>query len=129
MQESLIVSPEFRRTLARGRQSHPGCHGSQGSLEGGEVKPGNPLGLSSNRPRKPKRGALLSQRIAVVLLASATVCAADEPFAGNAADSLLFTSFRGNGEDGLHLAWSQDGYTWTPLKDNQPLLRPKSAAV
>jgi len=28
----------------------------------------------------------------------------------------LFTSFRGNGEDGLHLAWSDDGYKWTDLK-------------
>jgi hypothetical protein len=27
----------------------------------------------------------------------------------------LFTSFRGNGEDGLHLAWSRDGYQWTDL--------------
>lgn len=28
----------------------------------------------------------------------------------------LFTSFRGNGEDGLHLAWSDDGYRWAGLK-------------
>ena len=28
----------------------------------------------------------------------------------------LFTSFRGNGEDGLHLAWSADGYRWADLK-------------
>jgi hypothetical protein len=27
----------------------------------------------------------------------------------------LFTSFRGNGEDGLHLAYSHDGYQWTDL--------------
>lgn len=27
----------------------------------------------------------------------------------------LFTSFRGNGEDGLHLAYSLDGYHWTDL--------------
>jgi len=27
----------------------------------------------------------------------------------------LFTSFRGNGEDGLHLAYSYDGYNWTDL--------------
>ncbi len=38
---------------------------------------------------------------------------------------LLFTSFRGNGEDGLHVAWSKDGYTWTPLRDDKPLLRPE----
>ena len=27
----------------------------------------------------------------------------------------LFTSFRGNGEDGLHLAYSYDGFRWTDL--------------
>ena len=36
----------------------------------------------------------------------------------------LFTSFRGNGEDGLHLAWSRDGYKWTALVGDKPLLRP-----
>ncbi len=35
----------------------------------------------------------------------------------------LFTSFRGNGEDGLHLAYSYDGYRWTDL--NKVFLRPK----
>jgi len=35
---------------------------------------------------------------------------------------LVFTSFRRNGDDGLHLAWSRDGYTWTPLKNDKPLL-------
>ena len=34
----------------------------------------------------------------------------------------LFTSFRGNGEDGLHLAWSRDGYQWTDLE--QAFLKP-----
>ena len=36
----------------------------------------------------------------------------------------LFTSFRGNGEDGLHLAWSRDGYKWTALGGDKSLLRP-----
>ena len=35
----------------------------------------------------------------------------------------LFTSFRGNGEDGLHLAYSYDGYRWTDL--NKVFLSPK----
>lgn len=34
----------------------------------------------------------------------------------------LFTSFRGNG-DGLHLAWSKDGYQWTDL--NRVFLKPE----
>lgn len=39
--------------------------------------------------------------------------------------SLLFTSFRKNGEDGLHLAWSRDGYQWQALKQDQSFLAPK----
>jgi len=37
---------------------------------------------------------------------------------GNAGTNtvLLFSFFRGNGEDGLHLAWSCDGLRWTELK-------------
>ena len=37
----------------------------------------------------------------------------------------LFTSFRKNGEDGLHLAWSTNGYQWTALKQDQSFLAPK----
>ena len=36
----------------------------------------------------------------------------------------LFTSFRGNGEDGLHLATSEDGYHWTALNQDRSFLRP-----
>lgn len=39
--------------------------------------------------------------------------------------ALLFTSFRKNGEDGLHLMHSRDGYTWTALKNDQSFLVPK----
>src|SRR5258708_1236974 len=35
----------------------------------------------------------------------------------------LFTSFRGNGEDGLHLALSTDGYHWQSLHGDRSLLR------
>lgn len=45
--------------------------------------------------------------------------------ASAAEPALLFSSFRGNGEDGLHLAWSRDGYTWTPLNSDKALLRPE----
>lgn len=45
--------------------------------------------------------------------------------AADPGEGLVFTSFRGNGEDGLHLAWSKDGYTWTPLQKDKPLLRPE----
>jgi len=37
----------------------------------------------------------------------------------------LFTYFTKNGEDGLHLAWSSDGYTWERLNDGRSYLTPK----
>lgn len=36
----------------------------------------------------------------------------------------LFSSFRGNGEDGLHLAYSLDGYKWEALRNDQSFLQP-----
>ncbi len=35
----------------------------------------------------------------------------------------LFTSFRGNGEDGLHLALSRDGFTWTAVNGDRSFLK------
>ena len=32
--------------------------------------------------------------------------------AGGSAEAYLFTYFTGNGDSGLHLAWSEDGSTW-----------------
>ena len=37
----------------------------------------------------------------------------------------LFSYFMGNGEDGLHLAYSFDGYKWTALNQNKSLLKPE----
>jgi hypothetical protein len=37
---------------------------------------------------------------------------------------LLFAYFKGNGEDGLHLAYSQDGLAWKPLKNDSSFLKP-----
>ncbi len=42
-----------------------------------------------------------------------------------AADPYLFTSFRGNGETGVYLASSSDGYQWTPLNNDQPVVKPQ----
>jgi hypothetical protein len=36
----------------------------------------------------------------------------------------LFSYFKGNGEDGLHLAYSKDGYNWMALKNDQSFLTP-----
>jgi Glycosyl hydrolases family 43 len=40
-------------------------------------------------------------------------------------DVYLFSSFRGNGEDGLHLAYSYDGLKWAALKNDQSFLKPE----
>ncbi|WP_186754153.1 glycoside hydrolase family 43 protein [Echinicola salinicaeni] len=39
-------------------------------------------------------------------------------------DIYLFSYFMGNGEDGLHLAYSEDGLNWKALNDNKSLLTP-----
>lgn len=36
----------------------------------------------------------------------------------------LFSYFKNNGEDGLHLAYSKDSYTWKSLKNDQSFLTP-----
>ncbi len=40
----------------------------------------------------------------------------------------LFSYFKNNGEDGLHLAYSEDGLKWKALNNDQPYLQPKVAA-
>lgn len=37
----------------------------------------------------------------------------------------LFSYFKGNGEDGLHLAYSEDGYKWQSLKRDASFLTPE----
>lgn len=39
----------------------------------------------------------------------------------------LFSYFKNNGEDGLHLAYSYDGYKWTALKNDSSFLKPMLA--
>lgn len=41
-------------------------------------------------------------------------------------DILLFSYFKGNGEDGLHLAFSTDGYKWTALNNDSSFLKPSA---
>ena len=40
--------------------------------------------------------------------------------------SYMFSYFTGNGEDGLHLAWSKDGYHWEAVNKGRSLLTPKA---
>lgn len=39
-------------------------------------------------------------------------------------DIYIFSYFMNNGEDGLHLAYSENGYDWTALKSNKSFLTP-----
>jgi hypothetical protein len=45
--------------------------------------------------------------------------------AGAEGESYVFTYFTKNGEDGLHLAWSKDGYKWEALNGGKSYLAPK----
>ena len=47
---------------------------------------------------------------------------------GHAAEYFLFVSFRGNGEDGLHLALSTNGYQWQALNGDRAFLKPQVGA-
>jgi len=55
--------------------------------------------------------------VAVVAAVVLAPMAAGQPY--------LFSYFKGNGEDGLHLAWSADGLTWTALKGDRSFLAPQ----
>ncbi|WP_343670363.1 glycoside hydrolase family 43 protein [Chitinophaga sp.] len=44
--------------------------------------------------------------------------------AGMSQNVYLFAYFKGNGEDGLHLAYSKDGYNWSALKGDSSFLTP-----
>lgn len=47
---------------------------------------------------------------------------------GLAEDCFLFTSFRDNGQDGLHLAISTNGYRWRALMNDHSFLKPEVGA-
>ena len=56
--------------------------------------------------------------LAAILLARVHLVAQDEE------EVFLFSFFQGNGEDGLHLAYSYDGLTWKALRNNESFLKP-----
>jgi hypothetical protein len=74
-------------------------------------------------PNAYRASAPASLLVALAVLATAAlVLGAAEPAPPQAC--YLFASFRGNGEDGLHLAWSRDGHKWTALGGDKSFLRP-----
>lgn len=46
------------------------------------------------------------------------------PTASESRPAYLFSYFTNNGEDGLHLAWSRDGYKWAALNGGKSFLQP-----
>jgi hypothetical protein len=56
---------------------------------------------------------LICTLTAVLLAPLASAAAADD-------DVLLFSFFRGNGEAGTYLAWSEDGVKFAPLNVTSP---------
>ena len=45
-------------------------------------------------------------------------------FAQQTESVYLFSYFKNNGKDGLHLAYSYDGYKWMALKNDKSFLQP-----
>lgn len=60
--------------------------------------------------------------MATIIIAGCQGIPADAP---QEPQAYLFSYFIDNGQDGLHLAYSHDGLTWTALKDGQSFLTPK----
>ena len=56
--------------------------------------------------------------ICLILALAFTSCKAQDP-------AYIFTYFKGNGEDGLHLAYSTDALHWQSLNDDQSILTPE----
>lgn len=61
----------------------------------------------------------LARKLLVAFLALVLVACTEKE-----ADVYLFSFFQGNGEDGLHLAYSEDGMHWEALGNNRSFLTP-----
>lgn len=59
----------------------------------------------------------------IALMAMLTVSSAHA--ADAAGGPYLLSYFRGNGEDGLHLAFSRDGYNWAAINNDKSFLAPR----
>jgi len=68
-----------------------------------------------------------AKRLALLLawtVLLAVFAAGADPIPAGPPEMLLFSYFKGSGQDGLHLAASKDGLKWTPLKKDKPFLIP-----
>ncbi|WP_153797256.1 glycoside hydrolase family 43 protein [Foetidibacter luteolus] len=59
-----------------------------------------------------------------IFLSFVLCCVACYGYGQRQDSALLFSYFINNGEDGLHFAWSKDGYSWQALKGGSSFLTP-----
>ncbi len=62
--------------------------------------------------------------LTLVFLSVCSLCLLAGDRQNSSAGGYLFTYFTGNGEDGLHLAWSRDGLQWQAANAGRTLLYP-----
>ena len=74
---------------------------------------------------EPRRRNMARYAAIFILMAAVAIGHAGEPAADTSRSALLFSYFKGNGEDGLHLAYSRDGLTWVALKNDASFLKPE----
>jgi hypothetical protein len=79
---------------------------------------------SSRVPSLLVLAGLLGLAMAPIIAAPQSAPAPASATAGRDAPAYLFTYFTGNGEDGLHLATSADGYRWEKLNAGRSYLTP-----
>jgi hypothetical protein len=85
--------------------------------------------MSIRRPPVAHRAtlvALLAALAGVACSSSSSSSSAEGPTPLNPTmgQRYLFSYFKGNGEDGLHLAYSEDGLAWRALNDDRPYFHP-----
>jgi len=66
---------------------------------------------------------LLTAAILIACIFNSTGMAEEKQ--ARAGANYLFSYFKDNGQDGLHLAYSHDGLKWTALKNDRSFLKPQ----
>jgi hypothetical protein len=82
-------------------------------------------GTSRLEPNAPRRMVAAMKPLTLARLGLILLALGGRTLAADAKDDvLLFSYFMGNGEDGLHLATSEDGLKWTALRNGASFLQP-----
>jgi hypothetical protein len=73
------------------------------------------------------RYSLKNCNVKKIILSSIAVMLLQIGFSQTSDLVYMFSYFKDNGQDGLHLAYSMDGFTWFALKDDSSVLKPAVA--